>query len=207
MLSVVKIDNSWKNFPSIKSAIWAKASSIGHEQWEGGFLSTGHVFCDLDNITMRPVDIDPTQARPRITVEAPLIFNGNASAATIAIYNSQLATYQIFIKATQELKNFILNAIPLSYSEKIKHPITQLHTHLTMVEILNDMEREYSMRVDDLIESWKTDLNKNFTQYSSFDLEIGVFTSAYRQLALLNDPQSDHSLRQTLKKLSKCTSN
>jgi hypothetical protein len=69
-----------------------------------------------------------------------------------------------------------------------------------MVEILNDMEREYSMRVDDLIESWKTDLNKNFTQYSSFDLEIGLFTSAYRQLALLNDPQSNHSLRQTFKK-------
>jgi hypothetical protein len=99
----------------IKSAIWAKASSIGHEQWEGGFLSTGQVFCDLDNVIMRPVDNDPTQARPRITVEAPLIFNGNASAATIALYNSQLVNFQIFIKSTQELKTFILNAIPLSF--------------------------------------------------------------------------------------------
>jgi hypothetical protein len=123
MLSVVKIDNSWKNFPSIKSAIWAKASSIGHEQWEGGFLSTGHVFCDLDNITMRPVDIDPTQARPRITVEAPLIFNGNASAATIAIYNSQLATYQIFIKATQELKKSFLMLFHYRIPKRLNIPL------------------------------------------------------------------------------------
>jgi hypothetical protein len=62
------------------------------------------------------------------------------------------------------------------------------------------MEKEYSMRVDNLIEMWKFDLNKQFTQYALFDLEIGIFTSAYRQLAVLNDPQSDHALRQILKR-------
>jgi putative hemolysin len=200
MSSPIKIDNSWKNFPISKSAWMAKAASIGHQYWEDGFLSTGIVFSDIDNIKLRPSEEDPMVARARIVVQAPEIFNGNASAATIAIYNGQLARYQLFMTAQQEIKNFILSSLPVSYFEKIKHPITQLHTHLSIVAILNDMEREYGARVDDLIECWKLDLIKPFTAYSDFTTEIGAFTLASNQLMLLGDLQSDHSLRSQLKK-------
>jgi hypothetical protein len=75
-----------------------------------------------------------------------------------------------------------------------------LHTHLSTIDILNDMEIEYATKEDELINMWRSDLAKPFSDFNRFESEVGLFTQASIQLANLLDPQSDHSLRQQLKK-------
>ena len=173
------------------------ASTLATRCYPGGLYGAGYALTDAAWNQEHP----PQKPVPRPTIPLPDEVAGNASNATVALYQNDLAMHHAFNQAIEDYRQALLLSIGPTIRAELQHPTTGFRA-VTVTTIINHVQEHYGTPTAQSLHALHARLDVPFESEATFRAEARQFQVNLAHLSNAGQPISAY---QAMTKLEHAT--